>query len=77
MNDKGLELVLITLFGGAGLVLLVASFVLPYLASDRLLAVIGGALGVGFAVLQVVRRRRLRRRAGSSVPVEARAGESR
>jgi hypothetical protein len=80
MNDNGhtgLELVLMTLFGGAGLVLLVAGFVLPYMASDRVLAVIGAALGIGFAVFQGVRLRRSHRRDDAAVPVEAPAGEPR
>jgi hypothetical protein len=77
MKDKGLELVLMILFGGAGLVLLVAGLLLPYMASDRVLAAIGGALGIGFALTQALRLRRLHRREDASVPVEVPAGEPR
>ena len=77
MNDKGLEIMLMALFGVAGLVLLIAAFVAPYLAHDRVLAVIGGSLGVGFAVSQAVRLRRLSHHAEATVPVEARHGEPR
>lgn len=62
MNDRGLEMVLIALFGGAGLILLVAALVLPYLSSDRVLAVIGASLGLGFAILRSLRLRRSQHR---------------
>jgi len=75
MNENGLDMVLMVLFGGAGLVLLVAGFILPYMASDRVLAAIGGALGIGFAVFQAVRHHRLHQREDASVPVEVPAGE--
>jgi hypothetical protein len=76
MNDKGLELVLMVLFGGAGLILLIAGFALPYLATDRVLAVLGGALGLGFAAVQAVRLFR-HRHAGDTAEVRVPAGEPR
>lgn len=72
MNDRELEPVLMVLFGAAGLILLVASFVQPYGPADRVVAAIGGVLGIGFAVVQAIRlRRRSRRHDDASVPVEA------
>jgi hypothetical protein len=76
MNNKGLELILMTLFGGAGLVLLVAGFTLPYLAADRVMAAIGGALGVGFTVVQAFRLVH-GRRAAVPVTVETPSVENR
>ena len=75
MNNRGLEIVLMLLFGGAGLVLLVAGLELPYLAADRVIAIIGGGLGIGFAALQGFRLLRSRHRA-APVPVEIRHGEN-
>jgi len=75
MNNKGLEIVLMLLFGGAGLVLLVAGLELAYLAADRVVAIIGAALGIGFAVMQGFRLFRQHRHAGPAT-VEVRSGET-
>jgi hypothetical protein len=62
MNDKGLTIWLMIVFGAAGLALLVCAWTMPYLASARLLATIGGVIGVGIAAvrgLSVFHSRRL------------------
>ena len=76
MNNRGLEIVLMVLFGGAGLVLLVAALELAYLAADRAIAIIGAALGIGFAAVQGFRLFRQHRHAEPAV-VEVRSGDAR
>jgi hypothetical protein len=75
MNNKGLEIVLMVLFGGAGLILLIAGFELAYLAADRVIAIIGAALGIGFAAVQGFRL--FRQRHTEPAAVEVRSGETR
>lgn len=60
MNDKSLVIGLITIFGLAGLALLVAAWVMPELQPDRVTATIGGVIGIGFAVIRWLMLRRER-----------------
>lgn len=72
MNDKGLTIWLMIVFGAAGLALIVGSWTMSYLASDRLFATIGGVIGVGFAVfrgLALFHARRLPHRAPAAMEV--------
>ncbi len=76
MKDKSLEIVLIIIFGLAGLVLLAATWVMPELQLDRVTATIGGAIGVGFAVIRWrMFHRESSDRAEKSVPVGVRAND--
>ncbi|MCJ7605732.1 MAG: hypothetical protein MUO19_06835 [Dehalococcoidales bacterium] len=52
MNDKSLDILLMIVFGLAGLVLLAAAWVMPGLQLDRVTATIGGAIGIGFAAIR-------------------------
>ena len=71
MNDSSLAIMLMVCFGLAGLVLLVAGWLMPYLASERVFVTIGGGGGVGFAAVRGLLLRRRRSAAAKPLPVKA------
>ena len=78
MNDKGLAIALTILFGCAGLVLLVAGWIMPHLASDRVLTTLGGLTGLGFAAFRGRTLLQARQdRDAASATVEVRTAERR
>lgn len=74
MKDKSLDIGLMVIFGVAGFALLAAAWIVPDLQPDRLLATIGGGIGISFAI---VRWRRLnhphREEPDKPAPVRVRA----
>ena len=76
MNDKSRGIGIIIIFGMAGLILLVAAWVMPELQSERVMATVGGVIGIGFAAIRgYMLRQETPRRREESIPVEIRAKE--
>jgi|GEM_PF-4433634 len=52
MNDRFFSIALIVIFGLSGIILMLSPWIFPFIHAEKITALIGGGIGVLFAVIR-------------------------